>query len=255
MIQAIADTFTEIGVYQMLAIWSALLFASLLRAFTGFGFALAAMPVLALFVIPTEAVVITAALTLATNLLSAHKFWPETPKRPLVPILMMSVVGTVVGAQLFRGISVAQFQLWVGLGVIAACAMLTFYRPSQQRPRQGIALLAGTVSGLMNGAFAIPGPPVIVFAMATQVEASRSRAMLLSYFMLAAVIALIVFAGSGYLTMRSLWMFILGMPAMLMGDRIGHRLFARFGTQMHRRIALTVLYAVGISITLKAVLA
>lgn len=79
--------------------------------------------------------------------------------------------------------------------------------------------------------------------------------MLLTYFMLAAVIALCVFALSGYLTFRSLWMFVLGMPAMLIGDRLGHALFARYGTLLYRRIALGVLYAVGISITLKALLA
>ncbi|MDB4476317.1 sulfite exporter TauE/SafE family protein [bacterium] len=255
MIEAIAQTFAEIGLYQMLAIWAALLLASLLRAFTGFGFALAAMPVLGLFVAPTEAVVITAGLTLGTSLLSVHRFWPDAPKRPLLPILLFSIAGTAVGAQLLEQISVAQFQLWIGLGVIGACAVLTFYHPSPRAPKWGVPIMTGLLSGLMNGAFAIPGPPVIVFAMATQGEARHSRAMLLTYFMLAAVIALSVFALSGYLTFRSLWMFVLGMPAMLIGDRLGHALFARFGTLLYRRIALGVLYAVGISITLKALLA
>ncbi|MDP5072167.1 MAG: sulfite exporter TauE/SafE family protein [Congregibacter sp.] len=248
----IAQTFAEIGLFQMLVIWVALVFASLLRAFTGFGFALAAMPVLALFVTPTDAVVVVAALTLATNLLSVAKFWPEAPKRPLVPILLMSVVGTAIGAQVLAYISVRQFQLWIGLGVIAACIALTFLHPRPGPPRRGMAVFTGLVSGLMNGALAIPGPPVIVYVMATQADAHRSRAMLLTYFMLAAVIALCAFALSGYLTVQGLILFVLGMPAMLIGDRMGLVLFVRFGTQLYRRIALGVLYAVGISITLKA---
>ena len=48
-LNALLHTFSTIGLPQMLAIWAALVFASLIRAFTGFGFALAAMPVLSLF--------------------------------------------------------------------------------------------------------------------------------------------------------------------------------------------------------------
>lgn len=254
MIDAIVTTFDDIGFVKMLAIWVALVFASLLRAFTGFGFALAAMPVLALFVTPTDAVVVTAALTLGTNLLGIRGFWGDAPKRPLLPILLMSGVGTAIGAQLLRGLTMQQFQLWIGLGVIAACVLLTLLHPSPRPPRPGVPALAGLASGLMNGAFAIPGPPIIIYAMATEADPRKSRAMLLTYFMLAAVIALGVFGAAGYLTLRSFWLFVLGMPAMLVGDRIGYALFIHYGSAMYRRIALGVLYAVGISITLRAVL-
>lgn len=255
MIDAIADTFAAIGVARMLAIWAALLFASLLRAFTGFGFALAAMPVLALFVAPTEAVVITAMLTLGTSVLSLPRFWPDAPKRPLLPILLASVVGTAVGAQVLARVSAEQFQLGVGLAVLAACGVLAMFRPAQRPVRRGIASATGLLSGLMNGVFAVPGPPVIIFVMATQQDARGSRAMLLSYFMLASVIALCVFGFSGYVTAKALWMFLLGMPAMVIGDRLGHAVFARFGSQFYRRVALSVLCAVGLAITIKALLA
>lgn len=255
MIAAVAQTFDEIGFYQMLAIWAALLLASLLRAFTGFGFALAAMPVLAVFVAPTEAVVVIASLTVLTSMMSAHKFLPDAPIPSLWPILLLSVAGTAMGAQLLQRMSAEQFQLWIGLGVIAACAALTFYHPAPRAPRWGVAAATGLMSGLMNGAFAIPGPPVIVLAMATQGEARRIRAMLLTYFMLAGAVALCVFALSGYVTFKSMCMFLLGMPAMLLGDQLGHRLFAKFGSRLFRRIALGLLYIVGISITLKVLLA
>jgi hypothetical protein len=254
MINALLDTFGSIGLAHMLAIWAALVFASFIRAFTGFGFALAAMPVLSLFVAPTEAVVLTASLTLGINLLTVRSFWPAAPKRQLIPILLTSIVGTAIGAQLLQRLSVTEFQLWVGVGVIAACVLLTVYHPVPRPARGGVREFTGFVSGLMNGAFAIPGPPIIIYAMATEPDPRKSRAMLMVYFMFGAVIALMVFGASGYLSLRSLWLFLLSLPAMIVGDRIGQQLFATFGTNMYRRIALAVLYAVGISITLKALM-
>lgn len=254
MIDALLETFGTIGLAHMLAIWAALMFASLIRAFTGFGFALAAMPVLSLFVAPTEAVVLTASLTLGINLLTVPSFWPVAPKRQLIPILLASIVGTAIGAQLLERFSATQFQLWVGVGVIAACVLLTVYHPAPRPARGSVREITGFVSGLMNGAFAIPGPPIIIYAMATEPDPRKSRAMLMVYFMFGAAIALMVFGASGYLSLRSLWLFLLSLPAMIVGDRIGQQLFATFGTDMYRRIALAVLYAVGISITLKAMM-
>jgi uncharacterized membrane protein YfcA len=254
VISALLDTVTTIGLPQMLAIWGALVFASLIRAFTGFGFALAAMPVLSLFVIPAEAVVLTAALTLGVTTLTLPSFWRDAPKRPLLPVVLLSVVGTALGVRLLAGLSAQQFQFWIGLSVIAACLGLTFFRPGSRPLWPGLGWLAGLASGLMNGAFAIPGPPVIIYAMATQRDPVRSRAMLILFFMLSAAIALVNFALAGMVSAYSLWLFVLAMPAMLLGDAAGRYLFGRFGSALYRRAALLMLYLLGLSIALRALL-
>jgi uncharacterized membrane protein YfcA len=255
MLDPLLTTFASIGLYKMLAIWGGLVCAALIRAFTGFGFALAAMPLLSLFVAPTEAVVITAALTLAVNLISLPKFWGDAPIRPLLPLVAFSIVGTALGSRLLGEFSVAQFQLWVGAGVFAACLMLTFYHPKPRNPWPGVGAVTGIISGLMNGAMAIPGPPVIIYTMATQGDPAKSRALLMSFFMMSALIALSAFGFAGYLTARTLWLFVLSMPAMLLGDLLGHALFARYGTALYRRLALCLLYAVAVGIALRALFA
>lgn len=252
MLEALADTLASIGAVQALTIFAALLLASLLRAFTGFGSALAAVPVLALILPPVDAVVLAASLTLCANLLGIRSYASDYPPLQLLPLLFMSLLGTGFGVVFLSGLSVAQFQLLVGPAVLLACVVLTLYRPRPQARRRRWGALVGLLSGVMNGAFAIPGPPVVIYAMASEVDAARSRAMLMYFFMFSAVIALVVFAWAGYLSWRSLQLLVLALPAMLLGDQVGLRLFRRYGAGLYRRIALLTLYAIGLSITGRA---
>jgi uncharacterized membrane protein YfcA len=235
-------------------IWAAVLFASILRSFTGFGFALAAMPIFSMFLSPAEAVVLTSSLALAISLLSLRSYWGVISLREMVPLLSMSWLGTIVGAALLTGISVALFQLWVGLSVLFACFGITVSRPAKPWKNPFFAWATGLVSGLMNGALAIPGPPMIVYAMLTEFDPRRSRALLMKFFMVSAFLALVSYTIAGMVTLQSLYYFALAFPMLYLGDKLGTRLFLRHGDAFYRRVALFGLAAVGITITLQALL-
>jgi uncharacterized membrane protein YfcA len=85
----------------------------------------------------------------------------------------------------------------------------------------GIAAGTGLLSGLMNGAFAIPGPPVIIYAMACIPEPANSRGFLMAFFMMSSLISLTTFTVSGLVTTTPFYLLMLSLPAMLMGDRLG----------------------------------
>ena len=105
----------------------------------------------------------------------------------------------------------------------------------------------------MNGAFAIPGPPVIVYAMACIPEPANSRGFLMAFFMISSLISLTTFTVSGLVNDSAvLPICCSSMPAMLLGDRLGTWLFARIGGQAYRPVALALSLGVGLAITLKA---
>jgi uncharacterized membrane protein YfcA len=72
----------NIGLLALMQIWAVVIFASILRSFTGFGFALTAVPVFSLFLSPTDSVVLSAALTLSSNLLGVRTYWGIVPLKP-----------------------------------------------------------------------------------------------------------------------------------------------------------------------------
>lgn len=234
---------------QLVLIWSVVVAAAVLRAFTGFGFALAAVPVFSLLMAPTQAVVLSSSLTLAISLLTVRTYWGGYPIRAMLPMVLCSLVGTIAGVILLGHISAQQFKLWIGLAVIAVCIALSVYRP--RRHQEGVALtgVTGLFSGLMNGAFAIPGPPVIMYAMTIQADPARSRALLMTFFLFSAALALAGYGAAGFFTPASPVLFLLALPAMVAGDKLGYHLFRRFGQALYRRVALLVLFAVGFGIT------
>lgn len=229
-----------------------MVFASVLRSFTGFGFALAAVPVFALFLSPTESVVLSASLTLGISVLGLPTFWGIISLRSMVPLVLMALLGTVAGAMVLTTISAAQFQLWVGIAVIFACAGMTLFKPSKQINSPVLTSVAGLASGLMNGALAIPGPPMIIYAMATEPQPRRSRALLMTFFMASSVLALCSYGAAGFIEARSVYLFLLAFPALYAGDKLGFYLFKRYGDALYRRVALLALVAVGLTIMLRA---
>ena len=78
---------------QILLIWAGVVFASVLRAFTDFGFALAVVPVLAVFLAPAEVVVLAASLALVLGLISLRVWWGVFTLREVLPLILLAWLG------------------------------------------------------------------------------------------------------------------------------------------------------------------
>jgi hypothetical protein len=57
---------------------------------------------------------------------------------------------------------------------------------------------------------------------------------------------------AGIVNLQTPWYFALAFPVLYLGDKLGARLFQRFGDAFYRRVALFGLAAIGVIITLRA---
>ena len=143
-------------------------------------------------------------------------------------MLMGAVLGTAIGVWFLASLSVTEFQLWIGVLVVIASIVLSRFTPSE-RPASGAASLGtGVASGLMNGAFAIPGPPVILYVIATMTEATQSRAFLMMFFWCSSIVSLAMFALAGLVTPRPFQLLWVALPAMWLGNQVGDWAFHSF---------------------------
>ena len=99
-------------------------------------------------------------------------------------------------------------------------------RPPTQTPGPLGALAVGAVSGALNGAVGISGPPAIVFYFATTAVAT-SRATLIAYFLFTDVWALVLAGGAGLLTQAALPLIAVALPFSLAGIWLGQRIYLR----------------------------
>ncbi len=238
------------------ALWVALLvgLAALIRAFTGFGFAMLAVPVFSLLLAPVDAVVLSAALALILGATTYRAWWGLFPVSPAVPMLAGACVGTAIGVWFLASLSVVEFQLWIGLLVVVASVVLARFTPEERPASRSVALGTGVGSGLMNGAFAIPGPPVILYVVSTIADPTQSRAFLMMFFCYSSVISLVTFGFSGLITPRPFQLLWIALPAMWLGNLVGSWAFARFAGDAYRPFVVGLCIVIGLSISVQALI-
>tara|TARA_B110000090_G_scaffold178353_1_gene202027 strand:+ start:3259 stop:4008 length:750 start_codon:yes stop_codon:yes gene_type:complete len=237
---------------QILLIWAGVVSASILRSFTGFGFALAVVPVFAVFMPPAEVVVLAASLSLVLSFVSLRIWWGVFSVREILPLILLAGVGTALGTFLLIGMSGGSFQLWTGVAVLLACLGLTQSRPVTPADSPALTACAGVLSGLMNGALAVPGPPMIVYALLTQFDPARSRALLMFFFTASSLLALGSYAVADLFVPNMLWYVALALPALFVGERLGNALFVKYSGALYRRVAVLALFSMGIVVIVRA---
>ncbi len=70
MFSGLLEAIADIGYLHLAAIWLVVIFAAVMRAFTGFGFALTAVPVFSLFMSPVQAVLLSVLLGLSMSVIT-----------------------------------------------------------------------------------------------------------------------------------------------------------------------------------------
>lgn len=223
----------------------------MLRSYTGFGFALAAVPVFSLFMAPADVVVLAAALSLVVGLMSGRQWWGAHNRGEILPLVLPAGLGTALGAALLMRMSVADFQLWAGVAVLLACPAVILARPKAPLRSRALSCGSGLLSGLMNGALAIPGPPMIVYALLTEFDPRRSRALLTMFFTVSSLAALFSYAVGDLVRWQHLQFTLVALPALYLGDRFGNALFLKYRGARYRQIAVLALALMGIAIIVR----
>ena len=239
----------EVSWELILAIWATVLFASILRTFVGFGMALAAVPVFSFYMTPVDSVILSAELVLAISIFRLNDFWYAAPLKPMFPILLAAAFTTLVGTYILTIVSTDVFRMGAGLCVVIACVILGFYKPEPRSPNTTMASLTGGVSGLMNGLLAMSGPPVVIYTLVTESDVRLSRIKLMKLLFIATIFGLLSYLAAGLISSKVLIYFLIALPALYIGDRLGNLLFERFGERLYRKAAITLLLIVGFSST------
>lgn len=221
--------------------------ASLIRSTFGFGEALVAVPLLALFLPLKMAVPLAVMLSIAVAILVVlqdHRHihiqsakWLIIYTLPGIPIglyLMLQLKENVTKAAL--GILICLFALY--------CLLKKAGSASGKRPHLWL-VICGFLSGILGGAFGLNGPPLVYYGDRQGWSAQHFRATLQAYFLPASSLALLGYIIKGMVSETVLYYFLIALPSTIVAIYIGRWLNKQFTTTSFFKIVYTFLLLLG----------
>jgi hypothetical protein len=228
------------------AFLGAILVAGVLRGFTGFGFALAAVPLGSLVLPPSRVVPVVLLLQLAIGARDVLRERRLADRFSVPRLALGCLAGTPLGVAALATLPQPVVRLALGAIVCVAVAA-TWHGPARPMPRRTmLAVLAGVASGFCNGLAAMGGPPAILYFLAVEPAHAVSRSSLMIYFALAATIAVPGAVAAGLIDRGVLGFAAAGLPVMLAGSWLGGLLFRRVGQDAYRITAACALLVTAI---------
>ena len=221
------------------------LMGGFVRGYSGFGFALAAMPVLTLLLPPVVAVPAIMLLEFAIGVATI----PERRRDIAGPVLGYLVLGTLLGTPLgLTALALAPVEIMrLAVGAVVVVAVLVLWqRPVPVAGLTGPAPLAvaGFVSGLLNGGTAMSGPPVIIALLGSALPVQATRATLMAFIAASAALGISLAVASGLYTPETFVTTLIMVPCAAIGAWVGSAVFAATADAHYRPASLSILFSV-----------
>ncbi len=212
-----------------------------LRGFTGFGSALAIIPVLALVFGPKAAVAMHAIMEIPVILHLVHNAVGKAERATVAPMLLALLVGTPIGALALAVADPEVMRLVISVMVLAMVGLIAGReRLTVFRGHRG-ALAAGAAGGLIQGATGVGGPPIVAALLARGDPPVTARANIAIVMSAMLTVSIVTFAAYGLIDRQVLVVGALAAPLCLAATVAGSLAFARAGGRGHRGMALAVI--------------
>jgi uncharacterized membrane protein YfcA len=213
--------------------------SSILRGFGGFGFALMSVPLLATILAPKDAVVLAILLQLMVGLFGVRASIKAADWASLKWLLVGAVLVTPLGYLALLLLSPSATRVAIALIAISAVGLLT--RTGGRHLEKLSPLVAGGISGFLNGLAAMPGPPILLYFLKSKLSPDQIRASMILYFLATSVFAALSVLAMGGFSVHILTLATISGPCLVGGNYMGQRLFRYAPPAVFRRVVSGIL--------------
>ncbi|MEL6354701.1 MAG: sulfite exporter TauE/SafE family protein [Cyanobacteria bacterium J06627_28] len=223
-----------------------ILFASFVRGVSGFGAALIAMPVLSGFTSVYEAAPLVALIGLSNDTLLGAYYRRSFDWAVVSQLLVGSVLGIPLGFWVLRFAPEGGMLSALGLALVAYAlyALLSPAMPALKSRRWIYG--TGFVSGILNGSYNLPGPPVILYGNSQGWSQEKFKGTLSSFLWGNAVLIVLGHGIQHRFSALILQQYLIAMPSLFVGTFVGIALSKSFDPLMFRRVVLFILVVIGL---------
>ena len=204
--------------------------ASLIRSTFGFGEALIAVPLLALFLPVSVAAPLAVLLSTTIAALVVLQDWRHIHLRSAGWLLAPTFAGIPLGIALLASTHQQLVKAVLALVLIAFSGYFLFGRkpPELHRDSKPWLLGCGFLAGILGGAYGMNGPPLVIYGAMRRWSPQHFRATLQGYFLPASLVTVAGYWLRGLCTPAVTHDFLISLPtlvpAILLGRALNHRL-------------------------------
>jgi uncharacterized membrane protein YfcA len=228
-----------------------ILAAAIVRGFTGFGLAVVGVPLLTVFIAPARIVPPIMILAVLAGVQLMPRIWRAIDWHLLTPAVIGAALGTPLGTMALAVLSDDAMRLLIGLAVLAAAAAIYSGLRFKTRPGLAVSGAMGVLSGVTSGAAAMSAPSAVFLFLLAPIPVESGRACLITFFLLSAAISAASAWSQGLMTLDGVALGAALLPAMLIGNYLGDRLFAKSSAETYRGLVIAILAGLGLIAALR----
>lgn len=229
--------------------------ATIVHGIAGFGLAQVSMGIMPLFRSPASASAIFSVIAVVSN---ARIWWSVREdfdwKDWIIPVAGLAV-GLPLGIFVFQSLNRNQLRIAIGITLLVAVALIAAVRQSSAvkdwlkeqkfEPDWKIGVVAGFLAGVLGGAVAIPGPPMILYG-AFMVAAGfwkgdKMKAIFTAFFGTLMLYRVGSLAVTGEMTVPRLVEAAAALPALFLGAWLGIKIYNLIPEDVFSWIVLVML--------------
>lgn len=204
--------------------------ATLIRSAFGFGEALVAVPLLALFIPVEIAAPVAVLLSITIALVVVVQDWEKIHVRSTSWLVCSTLVGIPLGIWLLTSVreQMVKAALAVFLMVFSGYSLFGRNPPELRRDSRRWLLGCGFFAGVLGGAYGMNGPPLVIYGAMRRWTAQHFRATLQGYFLPASLIGMVGYYFAGLWVPAVTHYYFLSLPVAIptvfVGRWVNHRM-------------------------------
>jgi uncharacterized membrane protein YfcA len=223
---------------------------------TGFGTALAAIPIWLHVMPPALAGQLAAAAAVVSQAQTLPAIWHAIDWRRVAPFIVAGLLGVPIGVWLLPHVGIRSFKLGIGTLLVGYCLFFLLVtsrgaivpRASVPEDASVADAAVGFCSGVLGGLAGLSGVLPTVWATFKPWSKDHRRALFQS-FNVTILAAMLIFNALAGQMASGLWLsLLLVLPGTLVGVRLGLMMYRRLDDRRFDRLVLAVLLVSGLSL-------
>jgi uncharacterized membrane protein YfcA len=227
--------------------------AAFVTGIAGFAFGLIAAAIWLYALTPVQTTSLLVAYGLLVQGYAVWKLRHTLNAQRLIPLILGSAMGVPFGIVLLQWVSPAYLRMAIGV-LLMLFSLYNLTRPKLPEVKGGGQAAdagVGFLNGLVGGSTGFGGILIVIWSNMRGWGRDEQRAAFQPTGVATFLITLVALGGAGIITVDTLELFALGLPALAIGTWVGWKMYGRLDEASFRKGVLVLLLISGVALALR----